>query len=130
MAAGWVTIAIRKEVKNRLEKMYQTDLARPRNQKFTAWLDERLSKIISWQEAIAAYSPFVKFEGAHDNQIILFDNLKDERVNVWINSQDMRLECEADPENPLCAHVGYCFAIDDILKILTNKGFKEPKPRR
>lgn len=126
MAEGWVTVAVRKSLKQKLENLYESDVFRPRNQKFTAWLDGRLSKI-AWIEEIELYRHFVKLMNLGADYIDLFDTKKNENVKVWINSEKQRLECEVDPTNPLCLHIGYCWQLEKVAKVLSNRGMRPPR---
>ncbi len=35
-----------------------------------------------------------------------------------------------EDEESVCVHVGFCFAIPEVYKILNERGFKPPKVRR
>lgn len=126
MAKGWVTLAIREEVRDKLQKIYQTDLARPANQKFTAYIDELLKKLVDREDRLRTFGVFLRFQEARDNYITVFDNFKKKSVTVRINSKNNTLHCEED-NTTACMHVGFCYAVDEVIHTLISKGIKPPK---
>jgi D-serine deaminase-like pyridoxal phosphate-dependent protein len=122
---GWKTVSLREETLKKLQKIYETDLRRPRSQKLTAYIDELLSRIIEREDRLRLYG-FMKFEGAGEGHITIFDNMKRKSITVSIDSKGKALHCLED-NSSTCMHVGFCYAIDQVLKTLIDKGFRVPK---
>jgi hypothetical protein len=123
---GWKTVSLREETLKKLRDMYETDVGRPRSQKLTAYIDELLGRILAREKRMRLHGFFMKFEGAGENHMTIFDNMKRKSVTIWIDSKEKVLRCKED-NSTICMHVGFCYAIDEVLHTLINKGFKLPK---
>lgn len=123
---GWKTVSLREETLKKLQKMYETDLRRPKSQKLTAYIDELLSRIVEREDRLRLFGFFMKFEGAGENHITIFDSMKRKSVNVWIDNKGKVLHCKED-DSTTCMHVGFCYAIDEVIRTLISKGIKPPK---
>ncbi|AFU57260.1 hypothetical protein Ngar_c03420 [Candidatus Nitrososphaera gargensis Ga9.2] len=128
MAKGWTVLTVRDQVKSRLEEIYEKDTKRPKNQKFTAYLDNLLTQYIDYHEKLQQYGPFIEYKDKRDNYVELYDHRKRQYVNVYINDQEKQLFCEFD-NSADCCHVGFCFAIKEVYEILIDHGFRPPKIR-
>lgn len=122
---NWRTLPVRKEVKTKLKHIWATDKKRPKTQKFSGYVDNLLSSLVEFQEGLREYGPFLEFRGA-DNTISLYDHLKHRSVDVHIDGENRKLYCEVDKKSD-CVHVGFCFAVPEVYKVLIEEGFKEPK---
>lgn len=126
MAKGWTAISIKEDLEKRLRKRYEKDKRRPANQAFTAYVDTLLNDILDYTEKVDQYGAFLQYDGAHDNRISLFDNLKKKSVTVFVNDKEKKLVCELD-QSDCCLHVGYAFAVKEVYDILIAHGFRLPK---
>ena len=125
---GWLTVQVREEVKNDLLELYNKDKKRPSNQKFTAYLDLILKNTIEFTKQITEYGPFLEFTSAIDNHIVIKDNTMNKLVTIYINSKKKELQCDFC-EKTDCLHIGFCFSVPEIYKILIDNGFR-PKRRK
>lgn len=123
---GWTAVSIREERLKALEKIYQKDPKRPHTQKFGAWFDNFVYELTAYEEELEAYGPFMSVENISGNTIIIEDNIVQDYVFVKVNSKEKRLQCERD-ESSSCAHIGFCFAVPSIYRILVKNGFKVKK---
>jgi hypothetical protein len=123
--AGWETVQLRKNVKEALQEIYINDTKRAENQKFSAWFDNMLSEYIEYNKELATYGPFLEYWNAHGNMINLFDHRTQEPVSVFLDGPDKLMKCSKCKTKD-CVHVGFCFAIPEVYKVLIKHGFKEP----
>ena len=123
---GWSTVQIREDVKNNLLNLYNNDKKRPSNQKFTAYLDLILKNTIAFNKQITEYGPFLEFTSAIDNHIAVKDNTMNRLVTIYINSKKKELQCDFC-EKIDCLHIGFCFAVPEIYKVLIENGFRPKK---
>jgi len=123
---GWKSLTLREETMNKLQKMWQTDLSRPRSQTFTSYVEDFLTSLVEREDRLRKYGFFMRFEGAGESHVTIFDNTKRKSVTVRIDSKGKALYCLED-DSSTCIHVGFCYAIDQVLKTLIAKGFKLPK---
>lgn len=126
---GWSTIQIREDVKNNLLELYNNDKKRPSNQKFTAYLDLILKNTIAFNKQITEYGPFLEFNSAIDNHITVKDNTMNRLVTIYINSKKKELQCDFC-EKTDCLHIGFCFAVPEIYKVLIENGFRPTKRKK
>jgi hypothetical protein len=123
---NWRTLPVRKEIKTKLKQIWAADKKRPKTQKFSGYVDNLLSVMVEFQEELSRYGPFLEFRGA-DKTISLYDHLKNKSIEIYIDTKEKKLHCEADNKSANCLHVGFCFAIPEVYKVLIERGFKEPK---
>ena len=128
MAKGWTVISVRQQLQKDLERVWEADRKRPGNQAFTSWMDELLQKYVEFNEDLRLYGPFLEFKDADQNMITLYDHQKNRSITVFIDGSKKRLHCDADKVND-CLHVGFCFAIPEVYRVLIRNGFKEPRPK-
>lgn len=123
---GWKSLTLREQTMKKLETMWQTDLSRSRTQTFTAYVEELLNKLVEREDRLRKFGFFMKYEGAGESHITIFDNIKRKSVTVRIDNKGKALHCLED-NSTTCMHVGFCYAIDQVLKTLIDKGFRVPK---
>lgn len=126
---GWLTVQIREQVKNNLLEIYNNDKKRPENQSFTAFLDQLLKDTISFNKQVTEYGPFLEFSSAIDNHVAIKDNTVDRLVTVYINVDKKELQCDFCQKTD-CLHVGFCFVIPEIYRVLIELGFRPRKSKR
>jgi hypothetical protein len=126
---GWVSITVRQERHEALERIYKRDTKRPANQRFGAWFDNYVLELTAYEDALEKYGPFISLESIADNHILLTDNRTGKHIFVVVNSREKRLECEQDNSSE-CIHVGFCFAIPSVYRILIKNGFRKPRVTR
>lgn len=126
---GWLTVQVREEVKNNLFDIYNKDKKRPSNQKFTAYLDLILKNTIEFNKQVTKYGPFLEFTSAIDNHIVVKDNTMNRLVTIFINSKNKELQCDFCQKTD-CLHIGFCYAVPEIYKVLIENGFRPNKDRR
>ena len=123
---GWRTVTVREERLSELDVLYKRDRKRPKNQEFGGWFDNLLLQYVEFQKELEEYGPFLEYIGTTENTVHLYDHRIRKSVDVYINGKKKQLECESD-ETDCCAHVGFCFAIPEVYKVLIEHGFKQPK---
>jgi|SRR5580765_306145 hypothetical protein len=123
---GWRTVTVREQRLEGLDHLYQEDKRRPKNQEFGGWFDNLLLEYVEFHEQLKEYGPFLEYNGTSVNTVHLYDHRIHKSVDVHINGKKRKLECMAD-ETDCCTHVGFCFAIPEVYKVLIDAGFKEPK---
>ena len=126
---GWLTVQIREDVKNNLFDIYNKDKKRPSNQKFTAYVDLILKNTIEFNKQVTKYGPFLEFISAIEDHIVVKDNTMNRLVTIFINSKNKELQCDFC-EKTDCLHIGYCYAVPEIYKVLIENGFRPNKGRR
>lgn len=122
---GWKTFSIRNERLEKLTQIYEEDKKRPSNQEFGGWFDEFLAQYCEYVDSLKTYGPFLEFWNAEGNTINLYDHKLKEPVPVYLDGPDKCLKCsKCKTQN--CIHIGFCFAIPEVYKVLIKHGFKEP----
>lgn len=125
LSNGWTNITIRAELKQKLEQLFESEKSRYRKgSTFTAYVNGLLWEFIENDEHLRRYGPFLKWIGPHDNLLLLYDNALERTVEVEVREKE--LYCREDKEND-CVHVGFCFAIPEVYRIISERGFKPPK---
>jgi hypothetical protein len=123
---GWKTFSIRNERLQQLTLIYKEDKNRPSNQEFGGWFDNLLLRYVEHNEALRRYCPFLEFKSTSENMIHLFDHKLNKTIDIYINGKKKELQCENDDRID-CLHIGFCFAIPEVYKVLIENGFKQPK---
>ncbi|HEX7033057.1 MAG TPA: hypothetical protein VF172_08660 [Nitrososphaera sp.] len=126
MVKGWTVITVRDGIKEKLVSMYENDPKRPKNQKFSAYLENLLTDYVEYHEKLRQYGPFVEYKDKRDNYIELYDYRKHQYVNVYVNDKEKQLRCDMDNSND-CYHVGFCYATREVYEILIDHGFRPPR---
>ncbi len=126
MGKNWDTVQVRTEIKTKLVQIYEEDKRKPQNQKFNAYFDNLLSRLVEHDEQLKHYGPFIEYKDANENMIYLYDHRIKKSVDVYINGKKKELQCHSDNTH-CCVHVGFCFAIPEVYKVLIEHGFKQPK---
>lgn len=73
------------------------------------------------------YGPFLDLTALEGDTVILRDHKQDRLVEVFVKEGD--LHCRLD-ESSECYHVGYCYALPDVYKVLVEKSVKAPITRK
>lgn len=119
----WSTLTVRNELKERLQRIFESDPKRSKNQKFGSWLDNLLYDIVDHDETVQRYGNFLEVEGLTDNHVLIMDNWKGNHFFVQISAEDKgALFCQEDGSTT-CLHVGFCLALPQVYKALIRKGF-------
>lgn len=121
MVKGWSPISIKDSVKQKLEERYKNDKKRPKNQKFTPYVENLLIDLIEYEQALTEYGHILALENVTDNHIILMDNFIGKHVFVYF--QEKHLFCEHHEELG-CYHIGFCYALPVVYKALIAKGMR------
>jgi serine/threonine-protein kinase RIO1 len=121
--SGWTTITLRTERLQALEKMYERDKKRPKNQKFGAWFDNFVEELTESDSLVERYGKFIEVESITESHILLLDNIAEKHYFVKILPTLAGLMCEQD-ESGRCVHVGYCLAIPKVYKALIMAGYR------
>ena len=127
MPKGFKVITVREEVYNRIYKLYKETSRKYDN--FTSWATEYLLEKVEEDELLRQYAPGLNFISTEGNVVFIKDWFIDRIVEVEIHDQDIGkrfLYCR-HCEREDCMHVGFCFAIREVNKILVEKGFKKPR---
>ena len=122
---GWRTFSIRNERLEQLTDIYQHDTKRPSNQEFGGWFDELLLQLYDNVKTLREYGPFLEFWNAEDNMINIFDHKLQEPVSIFLDGPNKCLKCSKCKRQE-CLHIGFCFAIPEVYKVLIKHGFKTP----
>ena len=72
---------------------------------------------------------FAEINSAIDNHISIKDNTMDRLVTVYINTDKKELQCDFCNKTN-CLHIGFCFFIQEVYKVLIELGFRPRKPKR
>ncbi|MEM1971215.1 MAG: hypothetical protein QXM92_01980 [Candidatus Anstonellales archaeon] len=126
---GWRTVAIREELlKKALESYEEFKKDRPYTA-FTDYINNLLWSVLEEDRYLSRYAPGLQFIGLDQNVVYVKDHFIDRIVEVEIHDEGISKRflycryCERDD----CLHVGFCFAIREVNKILVERGFKQPK---
>ena len=128
-ARNWITITISKELYNKLKERYETE--KKRFIAFTPWVSDYMLEKLEEDELLRRYSPFLSYIGAYGNEVHIADYFENRIVEVEIHDYGIGKKimycryCERDD----CLHVGFCFGIREVNKMLIERGFKQPKVR-
>jgi hypothetical protein len=121
LVKGWIPISVKEGIVQKLEERYHKDRKRPKNQKFTPYVENLLLEIIEYEEALNEYGYIFSLENVTDDHIILMDNFIGKHVFVYFH--DSHLYCE-EHEDVQCDHVGFCYALPDVYKTLIARGLR------
>lgn len=126
-AKGWVSLTISEALYNKLKERYK--LANKPLIPFTPWVSQYILEKLEEDEYLYRYAPGLQFIGVEDNIVDIRDFFIDRIVEVEIHDRGIGKRflycryCERDD----CLHVGFCFAIREVNKILVERGFKQPR---
>ena len=127
---GWTTLTISVELYNRLKEKYKEE-----NKPFiafTPWVSQYLLEKLEEDELLRRHAPFLSYMGAYGNEVHIADYFENRIVEVEIHDYGIGKKimycryCERDD----CLHVGFCFGIREVNKVLVERGFRMPKVRR
>ena len=120
----WVNITISKTLRDKLYERYLK--ANKPMIAFTPWLSQYILEKVEEDELLSRYAPALQFIGVYNNIIDIADHFIDRIVEVQVVPEGKFLYCR-HCERDDCLHVGFCFAIREVNKILVEKGFKKPR---
>ena len=124
MPAGqWTGLTVRTDVKEKLQRIFENDPNRVRNQKFGSWLDNLLSDLL-FDERIKKYGMFLTVESMNDNRVTIMDDWNRKHffhVDILPGDQVV-LYCQEDASSE-CIHVGFCLALPQVYQALIRKGY-------
>lgn len=89
------------------------------------YANEILEWVLDNKDYIRKYAPF-KWVGPSDNVFLLRDMLQGGTVEVEMHGGTHMLWCREDKMDD-CAHIGFCWAQNDVYRELKKHGFKPPK---
>jgi len=131
-AKGFKTLTIKENLYNKLMSMYEEAVSTKKTQApFTTWVSDYILEKTEEDELLRRHAPFLSFIGTYENVVHIADYLENRIVEVAFYDQGIGKKimhcryCERDD----CLHVGFCFAIREVNKILIERGFKPPKVR-
>lgn len=127
MVKGWVPISVREGVKQRLERIYNSDTKRPPNLKFTAYVENMLQGIIDNYERVREYGQFLEVLSFSDSHVLLDDHYQNGRFFVELSTRPEAMVFCQEEASTICMHVGYCLALPEVHRALINKGFTPSK---
>jgi hypothetical protein len=128
--AGYVNLSIKPEIYKQLYTIYEKK--RKGSITFTSWLLDIVYEHLEEDELLNRYTPGLELIGVEYNTAFVKDWFIDRIVEVTIHDQGIGKRflycrhCERDD----CLHVGFCFAVREINKVLVERGFKQPKVRK
>jgi hypothetical protein len=99
---------------------------------FATWLSSYLLEKLEEDELLSRYAPGLELIGVEYDTAFIKDWFIDRIVEVVISDEGVGKRflycryCERDD----CLHVGFCFAVREINKVLVERGFKQPKVRK
>jgi len=127
---GYTTITVRQEVYDKILKAYKERVKSSIS--FSAWLSDYILEHLEEDELLSRYAPGLELIGVEYDTAFVKDWFIDRIVEVVISDQGVGKRflycrhCERDD----CLHVGFCFAVREINKVLVERGFKQPKVRK
>jgi predicted CopG family antitoxin len=127
---GYTTITVRQEVYDKILKAYKERVKSSIS--FSAWLSDYILEHLEEDELLSRYAPGLELIGVEYDTAFVKDWFIDRIVEVVIRDQGVGKRflycryCERDD----CLHVGFCFAVREINKVLVERGFKQPKVRK
>jgi hypothetical protein len=128
MPEGYKSIMVKAILYNKLLERYKRE-EDTNVVSFTTWLTGYLLEKLEEDELLSRYAPGLELIGVEYNTAFIKDWFIDRIVEVVIRDQGVSKRflycrhCERDD----CLHVGFCFAVREINKVLVEKGFKQPK---
>ena len=127
-----VVVTFKESAYNRMREEYEKH-AKGRLT-FTTWLTNYILDKLEEDELLRVYAPALEFIGISDTDGTIFvrDHFIDRIVEIETHDQGIGKRflycryCERDD----CLHVGFCFAIKEVNKVMVKRGFRMPKVRR
>ena len=115
---GWHTVSLKEERLNALKEIYEKDKKRPRIQEFGNWLDNVLFDFIEKSKRSANHNPPLEISSIVGNEIELIDRRDKTRkqiVTVLVEDNKMK---RLNDDSTDCVHVGFCYSIPEVHKLL------------
>jgi len=122
-----VVVTIKESAYQKIRKEYERRTKG--NIAFTTWLTNYILEHLEEDELLSCYAPGLEFIGTDGDTVFIKDWFIDRVVEVIIRDLGIGKRflycryCERDD----CLHVGFCFAIREVNKMLIERGFKQPK---
>jgi hypothetical protein len=124
MVKGWVPISVREGVKQRLDKIYNSDTKRPPNLKFTAYVENMLQGIIDNDERVRQFGQFLEPLSISEDHVLLDDHYQNGRYFVELSARPGAMVFCQEDASTICMHVGFCLALPEVHKALIAKGIR------
>ena len=123
----WRTITVREEIYKTLQNVYERKVKTKRFDKtFTSWVNDLLLENLEDYEILQRYSPALEFLTTTTNTVVIKDYLKDVIAEVELRADDKSLYCKHCATDN-CIHIGFCFAIKEVNRVLAKYGFRKPR---
>lgn len=125
------TMGVRNEVKQRLKQKLAEEQASGRHKGVTlnTYLNLLLLEVLEQDDYLKKYGPFLSWIGVHENLLLVHDYALQKTIDVEVHDDKKILYCREHRSSD-CVHVGFCFAIPDVYKVLVERGFKQPKVKK
>lgn len=117
----WKTLTIRGELKDRLQKSFESDEKKYPKQSFSSWVDTKLDNIVKYEELVREYGAIFEFQTITEGNIIIQDNFSGKHVFVDWQEGPSYLYCEEDNSHH-CEHVGCCYEKPIVFEALVRRG--------
>lgn len=124
--AGFKSITIAESVYDRFQETYQknkSSLTLKGVNSFAGYITYMLEENMQKDATFARYAPKLEKVSIDEDRIILKDNLKNRIAEVIIQKGEPKCMLCDDKK---CIHVGFCWSIPEVYKILNSKGIKNP----
>jgi len=128
---GFRVIGLKEFIVNALEERYKQE-CKTEVIPFATWLGNYLLEKLEEDELLNRYAPGLEFIDVSGDTVFIKDWFEDRIVEVIVRDYGIGKRflycryCERDD----CLHVGFCFGIREVNKVLVERGFKMPKVRR
>jgi hypothetical protein len=121
---GFKTITIKENLHDNLESLWKEDKKKPADQSFSSYVSNMLASTIEYYTDMRRYGPFLELKYSDESMISLYDYRINEPVTVHLDTKRKVLRCDKDKRTD-CLHVGFCFAIPEVFRVLVQHGFKK-----
>jgi len=125
---GFRVIGLKEFIVNALEERYKQE-CKTEVIPFATWLGNYLLEKLEEDELLNRYAPGLEFIDVSGDTVFIKDSFEDRIIEVIVRDYGIGKRflycryCERDD----CLHVGFCFAIREVNKMLIERGFKRPK---
>lgn len=124
----YTTMGIKRSTWERLGKLLEEEQKMGRYVGFapTTWVNILLEEMATHRENLKKYGPFLNFVGPQDNLLLVYDYIAQTTIEVEVHDDKKSLYCRTHKSKD-CLHVGFCFAIPEVYRMLIERGFKQPR---
>lgn len=129
MVRKWTTVLVRKELKDKLQEVYEkkkVELFKRGVPNYTSYVNSLLWQVIEAEENLMKYSPYLSFVGFNrrGNGVFIYDYKMDRIAEVTLHNGE--LYCDLD-DSTRCIHVGFAYALPEIYSVMKNLGYRNPR---